>query len=73
MKIKRTPPRRHRSKRDRALEFANKIKKPKIKYSQQPLAIEFEDSKERSKLWMQEVDDKKLRLEKEKIKLIYNQ
>lgn len=72
MKIRTSPPPREISKRDRALEFAMNIKKPRIKYSEQPLAIEFENTKERSKLWEQEIDDKKLRLEKEKIKLIYN-
>lgn len=72
MKLRRASPHKVPSKRDRALEFAMRIKKPKIDYKNQPLAIEFENTKERSKLWEGVLDDKKYRLEKEKIKLIYN-
>jgi len=70
-KIHTSPGKREISKRDRALEFAMRIKKPKHKASNLPLAIEFENTKERNKLWDIEVDDQKLRLQKEKIKMIY--
>eukprot|EP00344_Euplotes_crassus_P000194 CAMPEP_0197008244 /NCGR_PEP_ID=MMETSP1380-20130617/44474_1 /TAXON_ID=5936 /ORGANISM="Euplotes crassus, Strain CT5" /LENGTH=244 /DNA_ID=CAMNT_0042428747 /DNA_START=517 /DNA_END=1249 /DNA_ORIENTATION=- len=65
MKIRTSPPPREISKRDRAIEFAMKIKKPRIveKLSwERPLAIEsgyYPSGK------FEDVDDKKLRLEKE--------
>lgn len=47
------------------------IKKPKLKVSPERLAIEFEESRERNKHFDKDLDDKKLRLEYEKIKMIY--
>ena len=73
MKYKRHSPPREQSKRDRALEFAMHIKKPKIRMPEIKLAIGYELSKEKDKLWETDFDEKKYRLEKEKIKLIYNQ
>lgn len=71
MKLRKSPAPKEKSKRDKALEFANSIKKPKLKPSPERFAIEFEESKERNKLWEREQNDKNLRLEIEKIKLIY--
>lgn len=71
MVLRRSPPKREKSKRDKALEFAMKIKKPKVKMSPERLALEFEETKERNKLWEQEQNDKQLRFELEKIKLLF--
>jgi hypothetical protein len=49
MKFKKSPTRKERSKRDKALEFALSIKKPKLKPSPERFAIEFEESRERNK------------------------
>jgi hypothetical protein len=71
MKLRKSPPRKEKSKRDKALEFAMSIKKPKLKPSEHRLMIEFENTRERNKYYDDEVDDQKLRLQKEKIRLIY--
>ena len=71
MVISRSPPRKEKSKRDKALEFAMKIKKPKLKAYPERLALEFEETKERNKLWEQEQNDKQMRFELEKIKLLF--
>lgn len=69
--IRKSPQPKEKSKRDKALEFAMHIKKPKIKPSPERFAIEFEETKEKNRLWENDLDDRKLRLEVEKIKLFY--
>ena len=71
IKIKRSPHQKELSKRDRMLQFASGIKKPKLRPSPERLAIEFEETIERNKQYNLEVNDQKLRLEKEKIRMIY--
>lgn len=71
MHLRKSPPAKEKSKRDRALEFASKIKKPKLKPYPERFAIEFEQTKERNKLWEKEQNDKQLRFELEKIKLLF--
>ena len=71
MKLRKSPPPKEKSKRERMLEFATSIKKPKLKSSPERYAIEFEETKDRNKLWEKEQDDKHLRFEIEKIKLFY--
>lgn len=71
MKIRKSPPKKEKSKRDKALEFAMKIRKPRLKPSPERFAIEFENSKERNKMWEWENSDQKLRQEVEKIKLLF--
>ena len=71
MVLRRSPPKREKSKRDKALEFAMKIKKPHVRMSPERLALEFEETKERNKLWEQDQNDKQLRFELEKIKLLF--
>ena len=72
MHIRKSPPAKEKSKRDKALEFATRIKKPKIKPSPERYALEFEETKERNKLWEKEQNDKQMRFELEKIKLLFN-
>ena len=71
MVLRRSPPKREKLKRDKALEFVMKIKKPKVKMSPERLALEFKETKERNKLWEKEQNDKQLRFELEKIKLLF--
>lgn len=71
IKKRKSPPRKDLSKRDRMLQFASGIKKPKAKPSPERFAIEFEETIERNKQYELEVNDQKLRLEKEKIRMIY--
>jgi hypothetical protein len=72
IKLRRSPQPKEKSKRDRMLEFASLIKKPKINSSPERFAIGFEESMARNKYFDQELDDQKLRLEKEKIRMIYH-
>jgi hypothetical protein len=69
--VRHSPPRKEKSKRDKALEFAMKIKRPQLKASPERFAHEFEETKERNKLWEQEQNDKQLRFELEKIKILF--
>ena len=71
MQIRTSPLMKQKSKRDKALDFAKKIKKPKINLSPERFAIEFEDSRAKMRLQDSEQDDRLLRLEKEKIKLFF--
>jgi len=71
MHIRKSPLPKEKSKRDKALEFAMRIKKPKLKPSPERFAIEFEETKERNKLWEREQNDKQMRFEIEKIKLLF--
>jgi hypothetical protein len=71
IKTKKSPPRKDLSKRDRMLQFASSIKKPKVMPSPERFAIEFGETIERNKQYELEVNDQKLRLEKEKIRMIY--
>ena len=71
MILRKSPPPKEKSKREKMLEFASTIKKPKMKSSPERFAIEFEETRERNKLWEREQNDKQLRFEKEKIKLLF--
>lgn len=71
MHIRKSPRRKEKSKREIALEFAKKIKKPKLKPSPERFALEFEETRERNKLWEKDQNDKNLRFEMEKIKLLF--
>lgn len=69
--IRKSPRPKEKSKRDKAIEFAMRIKKPKLKPSPERFAVEFEETKERNKLWERDQNDKKMRFEIEKIKLLF--
>jgi hypothetical protein len=71
MHLRKSPLAKEKSKRDIAMEFAKKIKKPKLKPSPERFAIEFEETRERNKLWERDQNDKQLRFEEEKIKLLF--